>query len=252
MSDKELSALYGESYFHGNEYSDYTRDKEAIQRNFTNRLKILGQYTNNQHKKIFEIGCAYGFFLDIAQHKFHEASGVDISADAIKYATYSLNLNASVGNYLEMNIPPYDICCMWDTIEHLRDPNKFIEKISLEISQDGLLAITTGDIGSLNARFRGRKWRQIHPPTHLHYFCIATLEKLLNRFGFDVVHVCHPSNLINISTAMYITLVIQRNKEKLYRSFKRISGSLSNFCLPVNLGDIMYVIAQKKRIQGCS
>ena len=46
------------------------------------------------------------------------------------------------------------------------------------------LALTTGDIGSVNARLRGHKWRMIHPPTHLHYFSAETMKALLDRHGF--------------------------------------------------------------------
>jgi len=245
ISDEELAKLYGEDYFHGQEYNDYVRDKDAIQRNFTKRLNILDRFRNDSHNTLFEIGCAYGFFLDLAKHHFKKVSGADISADAVKYAVNTLGVHARTSNYLDMSIDPYDVCCMWDTIEHLREPDKFIAKISTEISQGGLLAITTGDAGSLNARVRGKKWRQIHPPTHLHYFSVPTLSKLLQREGFQIVHVSHPGNLISVDTALYIILVIQRKREKLYEFIKRLLGKLVNLYLPVNLGDIMYVIARK-------
>ena len=48
--------------------------------------------------------------------------------------------------------------------------------------------MTTGDIGSLMARWRGARWRQIHPPTHLHYFSKLTLAQLLERHGFTVAY----------------------------------------------------------------
>ena len=245
ISDDELAALYRQDYFHGQEYSDYIRDKAAIQRNFSKRLAVVDKLKNDLHKKLFEIGCAYGFFLDIAQKQFTKAIGADISADAVSYAVNSLGVSAEAGNYLEMDVEQYDVCCMWDTIEHVREPDKFIKKISTEMSRDGLLAITTGDIGSLNARIRGKKWRQIHPPTHLHYFSVATLSKLLERHGFTVVHVSHPGNLINVDTVLYITLVIQRRRKKLYKWLKRLLGRLGNLYIPINLGDIMYVIARK-------
>ena len=248
LSENEAEALYGKDYFHGQEYSDYTRDKVIIQKNFSKRVKTLFEYKQESHKRLFEIGCAYGFFLDLVKGEFESSKGVDISADAVNYAVNEVGVNAESGNYLNMDIEPYDVCCMWDTIEHVKEPERFIEKISSEISSNGLLAITTSDIASLNAKIRGKKWRQIHPPTHLHYFSVATLSRLLKRFGFSVIHVSHPGNLINIETALYIIFALKRGNTALYEKLLKIINKLR--FLPknilVNTFDFMYIIAKKE------
>ena len=48
-----------------------------------------------------------------------------------------------------------DVVCMWDTIEHLQHPHLYIERASANMNRGGVIAITTGDIGSLMARMRG-------------------------------------------------------------------------------------------------
>src|SRR5690554_6166516 len=71
ISTEELKKLYSIDYFHGNEYGDYLADKEIIQRNFRSRLNTLLKFIDNpSEKKLFEIGCAYGFFLDAARPYF--------------------------------------------------------------------------------------------------------------------------------------------------------------------------------------
>jgi len=248
LTEEEAETLYGKDYFHGQEYSDYTRDKNILQKNFSGRLKTLRKFLKDSHTDLLEIGCAYGFFLDLAGSSFKSVKGIDISADAAAYAANTLNVNAVSGNFLETEMKPYDICCMWDTIEHLCEPERFIEKISNEISPGGLLAVTTGDIGSLNAKMRGKNWRQIHPPTHLHYFSVKTLKKLLDRYGFKTVHTSHPGNLINVETALYTILCLKRDKKKLYEKvikiFRKIK--LAQLNIPVNFFDFMYIVAQKK------
>ncbi len=240
----ELEKLYGADYFHGEEYSDYTRDKALIQRNFERRLKTLQRFTSPAGQTLFELGCAYGFFLELAQKRFAHAFGMDISADATAYARQQVHVDATAGDYLDSDIPPYDVCCLWDTIEHLKEPERFLEKIGRELSPGGLLAITTGDLGSLNARLRGRKWRQIHLPTHLHYFSVKSLRKLLEAKGFEVVRVSHPGTLYSLDTLCYLMFVIRGKKEKLYAFLKKTG--LLKCHVYVNLGDLMYVIARKK------
>ena len=56
-------------------------------------------------------------------------SGIDIADDAVKYASEELSLEAYAGDYLAFQDKDvYDIICMWDTIEHLSAPDKYIEK----------------------------------------------------------------------------------------------------------------------------
>jgi len=245
---EEAEVLYGKDYFHGQEYSNYTHYKVILQKNFTHRLKTLGRFLQESQSNLLEIGCAYGFFLDLAKKLFKDVKGVDISADAIEYATNTFNVDTKAGNFLEIEASNYDVCCMWDTIEHLNEPDKFIEKISNEISQGGILAITTSDIGSLNAKLRGKSWRQIHPPTHLHYFSVKTLTKLLDRYGFKTIHISHPGNLVNVDTALYTILCLKRNKKELYERLIKVlqKVKLSQLNLPINFFDFMFVIARKE------
>ena len=184
--------IYNDDYFSGGEYHNYIADRDAIQANFKLRLKVLNKYINNNHHKLFEIGSAYGYFLDSAKHRFDLVSGIDITHEGCMFAQEQLGINVVEGDYLDYacEYKP-DVFCMWDTIEHLPEPDLFIAKISQDISTDGLLCITTGDIDSIVARIRGSKWRLIHPPTHIHYFSKKTITKLLNKYGFEIIHFEH-------------------------------------------------------------
>jgi len=243
LSEAELKTYYEADYFHGKEYDNYTRDIKIIQSNFKNRLKTLKRFITPSQQTLFEIGCAYGYFLDLAQKELFRASGIDISAVATTEARDRLSVNAISGNFLEIDIPPYDICCLWDTIEHLKYPDLFIKKIYKEMSTGGILALTTGDIGSLNARLRGRRWRQIHLPTHLHYFSIDTMKKFLISHGFEIIHVSHPGNVINLETICYMVFVLRNDWERIYFILKKTK--LLQLNIYINLLDTMYVIAKK-------
>src|SRR5205823_6020812 len=153
-------------------YKDYVAERPLIEKHFRIRLKQLLRFVPNAAgKRLFEIGCAYGFFLSVAREHFAAVEGIDISEDAAGYAATTLKLPVHIGDFADhefRNSP--DVLCLWDTIEHVKDPDLYLEKCSRHMRPGGVIAITTGDIGSPIARFRGRRWRQIHPPTHLHYF----------------------------------------------------------------------------------
>jgi SAM-dependent methyltransferase len=246
ISDDELAALYGEAYFKGEEYLDYIAEEPSLRVNFRRRLATLRTIAPDLSScDLLEIGCAYGFFLDEARAWVRSCSGIDISAKAVRYAVQDLGVDASRGDYLSLGLDRmFDIIAMWDTVEHLKYPNRFIEKAAQDLRPGGLLAITTGDIGSLAARLQGRHWRLIHPPTHLHYFSVPTISDLLHRNGFDVVHVSHPGNSRSLRAALYFITVLQMKRPKLYDAFR--SSRIFDWHLTVNVYDIMYVIARRK------
>lgn len=245
IPDDQLAALYGADYFHGTEYFDYVKEEDSLVLNFRERLPLLRKFVPDwKSSDLFEIGCAYGFFLKTVAREVRSASGIDISADAVAHAR-SLGLDARRGDYLTHDLGKrVDVITMWDTVEHLQRPDLFIKKAASDLKPGGVLAITTGDIGSLNARLRGRHWRMIHPPTHLHYFSVRTLGKLLDRAGFDLIHVSHPGVSRRINSILYIIVALQMNRPDLYAKLNRLP--FLEWPVTLNLFDIMYVLARRR------
>lgn len=245
VSDEQLCALYTHKYFAGEEYKDYLSERPLIERQFRSRLRQLLQVVPaSSTKRLFEIGCAYGFFLVIAKEHFASVEGIDISQDAIAHATTTLQLSAHAGDFADhVFTSPPDVVCLWDTIEHVKDPDLYLANCTRAMRPGGIVAITTGDIGSLLARFRGRRWRQIHPPTHLHYFSKATLTRLLAKHGFTVRFSGYDGVYRSADTIAYIILNIKHHYPKVYAALKR--GGLLNWNIYLNLYDIVYVIAEK-------
>lgn len=246
LSPKQLAELYSSKYFVGEEYRDYISERDIIKKNFAAKLlTVLKVIEQPREKKAFEIGSAYGFFLETAKGYFNSIKGIDISEDAVRFAKKNGN-DIVCQDFLSYPLETsYDAFFMWDTIEHLQSPDLYIKKIAQNIRPGGYVTITTGDIASLNARLRRSKWRQIHPPTHLHYFSKKTLTRLLEKNGFTVVHASHPGNYHSLDNIAYIVLVLKKNKTGLYRFIKktRLLKLFDN--LYVNFFDIMMVIAKK-------
>jgi len=246
VSDAELAVLYGEDYFHGNEYLDYVAEQESLRLNFRDRIATLRQVVPDLGARdLFEIGCAYGFFLDEVRGAVRSAAGIDISHDAVRYARDVLGVAARQGDYLALETrQKFGAIVMWDTVEHLKRPDLFLAKIREDLLPQGVLALTTGDIGSLNARLRGRRWRLIHPPTHLYYFSVKTMTELLHRHGFETVHVSHPGNSRNLRAVLHHVLVIRMRQRAWYEAVK--PWRIFDLRLTLNLRDIMFVIARRR------
>ena len=184
----DLDRLYDEQYFKGSEYPDYLGQQHALRRSMRRHLEQMARI-QQPAGALFEVGCAYGLFLDEARGRFDSVSGIDISGEPVAHARDVLKLDARKGDFLSEDFGGrrFDVICMWDTIEHLAKPDEFLARAASLLIPNGLLYLTTGDIGSWNARWRKEAWRQIHPPSHVNYFSRRTITTLLDRIGFDVV-----------------------------------------------------------------
>lgn len=247
LTDEELCDLYNEQFFTGAEFSDYTGDERHFRKNFQSRLRKLKKFCDpDRHRRLLEIGSAYGFFLDEARKEFESVQGIDITREGVRHARDELGLEVVQADFLahDYERQHFDVVCMWDTIEHLRAPHLYVEKIADHTAPGALLTITTADADSFNARLRGARWRMIHPPTHLHYFSRRTLALLLERCGFELIYNRYCGFYRSLGNVAYNILVLRQKRPRVYRALEKTGLTGLGFYL--NLYDIMYVIARRR------
>ena len=139
--------------------------------------------------KILDIGCDGGFFLRTMKENGWSVYGVELRKDFCRYAKETLDLDIFNG-MLEENILPdghFDIVTMWDTIEHLPDPSRTLSIVNRILKDHGLLAISTINVDSFNAKILRNKWRFYNPPSHTFFFSLQTLREMLEKEGFRIV-----------------------------------------------------------------
>jgi SAM-dependent methyltransferase len=237
-------AVYAESYFEGEEYADYRRDRKMLEANFRSLMRRVERWSRGG--RLFEIGCAYGFFLNLARRRW-DAQGIDVTEPGVRHAREELGLQARRGDFLEEPLPPesFDVFCLWDTLEHLARPDLYVEKISRSLKPGGFLFLTTGDIGSAVARRRGEKWRLIHPPTHLFYFDRPTVTRMLDRYGLEVVEIGSQGYTRSLDSMFRQLALRARGSTK---GLLEKLGRFRPFQVPItlDLGDIMFVGARRR------
>jgi SAM-dependent methyltransferase len=244
LSADEERALYDEGYFKGAEYLDYLADRGAHEANFRARVRQLSRWLPPQ-SRVFEIGCSYGLFLNLARKRW-QARGCDISTEPCDYAARELKLEVQCADFLDVPLGSGDVdaFCMWDTIEHLDRLEEYLDRIAQASNPGGLLALTTGDIGSWLARRQGPRWRQIHPPTHLWYFSVPTMRRMLARFGFDVVECRHVGIWRSIGAILHGLTSVGRPPSWPLRICRRLG--LDKWNVWLNTFDLMLVVARRR------
>ncbi len=236
--DLSLDTSYDESYFSGAEYANYLGHRSVHYLNFQRKWKILAPFLPPE-RKLFEVGCAYGFFIDMAQHKgVRDVYGIDVSPAAIDFAQRSFGHEFfSVAH--EHSAPPFipTILAAWDVWEHLPYPFEQLAFWSRSMPRGSIVALTTVDSGALLARLRKSAWRQIHPPTHVHYPTRGAIRRALHALGFEVCYL--KSFGVHRALETYLDAI------KLTR-LSRLLKSVSTLPIALNLGDTQLVIAVKQ------
>lgn len=186
----DLSVYYTEGYFTGDMtldgYMDYDEDKAATRDSYERLLDMLEQVCGGSlaGRTLFEVGCATGFFLELAAARGATVSGIDISSYAVTEAQQK-GLDAVVGTVEDIpDARQYDIVVMLDVIEHVRHPRADIQATHRLLRTAGIVVFITPDTGSLYARLLGKRWHAFVPPQHLFYFNKKNITTLLTQEGF--------------------------------------------------------------------
>jgi 2-polyprenyl-3-methyl-5-hydroxy-6-metoxy-1,4-benzoquinol methylase len=242
----DLSSIYGQSYFQGGQkdgYADYVASEKVIKQEFKRILtKLLSFKNNNADNKLLEIGCAYGFFLDLAKEHFN-CSGIEISTEAAENAKRKCeNIICGPANKENLSaIGEINYVVMLDVIEHLENPAETIENIAGQLSKGGILLLTTGNINSFYAKVSGKYWRLMTPPQHITFFSDITIKNLFAMYGFKILELSIPVKMVPVGLILF-----QLTRRFRIRLPKFILKGFSQICIPVNLFDTIRIVAVKE------
>lgn len=194
MPDAEaLQAFYTEDFFQGNRrptgYVDYLRDKEIHMHQFRVYWPLIRREFPTPGR-VLDIGCALGFFLDMARAEGWETVGIELSEFGAQWARDKLGLDVHTGSLLDVHLPKssFDVVTLWATIEHLADPINTLREAHRVLKPDGLILITTGEVEGILDKLSTGLCPWYEPPGHLYYFSTRTLRAMLQEAGFRTLH----------------------------------------------------------------
>lgn len=175
-----------------NDYFDYEIENE---KNFLD-LILLGlkdagfnpQEIAGKGKKILDIGCATGLFLSYMKKLGWETFGVEICKSAAEYGNTNRGLNIYTGTLDTAGYPDdyFDIIHFSHVIEHINNPNIFIEDIYRVLKPGGLIYCITPNINGLQAKLFKENWRSAIAD-HMILYSVKTLKHILKKHGFRVL-----------------------------------------------------------------
>lgn len=255
-TEEELAGIYTEAYYQNKDsihygYTDYRADRDNIVKTARKRLGKIEKLKDRGH--LLDVGCAFGFFLEVARERGWRVSGVEISEYAASYASRELHLDVANHNAESWTYPErsYDVITMWDLIEHLRDPAGTLRKLALALKDDGLLVLSTPDVDSLPAKVMKGRWLGWQLSNeHLYYFSNATLERMLNAAGLEVIKRTRVGKHVNLNLFIDRLTLYAKLVASMLRRLERVMPAPLSFY--VNPLDIICIYARVKTREDVS
>ena len=161
----------------------------------TGKLKAVMNFIIREPKKILDVGCASGWFLNKVSENCKDAKcyGVDAYRDAILYGKKQykfLQLKHADAHNLSYPSQTFDLVLCTEVLEHVSNPKLVLKEIKRVLTKNGI-AIIEMDSGSILfnliwywwTHMRNGVWKQ----AHLHLFNANKLEKLIKKSGFLII-----------------------------------------------------------------
>ncbi|MFA4890000.1 MAG: class I SAM-dependent methyltransferase, partial [Candidatus Omnitrophota bacterium] len=141
-------------------------------------------------KKILDIGCAMGLFLEAAQMRGWDPYGIEVSEYAANIAKDKFGSRVTIGKLEDTDFPPesFDVVTMFDVIEHMLLPVEPLQRILKILRPQGLLAISTINTESLSCKLMRLAWPHFKSE-HANYFSPFNIKLVLDRAGFRILEI---------------------------------------------------------------
>ncbi|OQA91402.1 MAG: Ubiquinone biosynthesis O-methyltransferase [Elusimicrobia bacterium ADurb.Bin231] len=138
--------------------------------------------------KILDVGCGCGNFLYKAQESGYQATGIDFDGRAVAFANGIGLKDVSCISFEEFRNKraneKFDSVVLFEFLEHVPDPNRFVAQIKDMLVQNGCLAVMVPNADRpLCFRFQ----QYDYPPQHFTRWTLKTLKTFLGMLGFNII-----------------------------------------------------------------
>tara|TARA_B100000029_G_scaffold492315_1_gene553443 strand:+ start:696 stop:1580 length:885 start_codon:yes stop_codon:yes gene_type:complete len=144
-----IKKQFGDKFIHGgyNENSDWFYERMFFSK--ISSLNFLNEFLNSRNfSSVLEIGCSTGLLPKFMMKNFPnlEYTGIDLSPQSLELAKQNFKPgNYISGDFLKMNIDDdYELIISLDVVDHVYDPDAFIEKIIFKTKKYGFIRAYRG------------------------------------------------------------------------------------------------------------
>lgn len=136
-------------------------------------------------KSILDFGCGKGGYLRMARNYANKVSGVELENEPRKQlVSEGIDVRSSIGEFNEK----FDFITMFHVIEHLIEPDEWLQEIKNHLSDGGELIIETPNADDiLLQQYDCDAFKDFtYWGCHVRLYTSKTLESLLTAAGFQI------------------------------------------------------------------
>lgn len=138
VSDIPTSNQIKNFYLKYSTFKKYSSSRFSFIRRYLDGLRhpyitIMRNTGGLEGMELLDVGCAYGEILQVARQQGANVHGLEIDEKAVSHLkTYGIPVYSEFPNSIQ-----FDIICAFQLLEHLEDPNEFLEKVCSNLKKDG-------------------------------------------------------------------------------------------------------------------
>lgn len=211
-------------------------------RNYTlsKKFNLVNKFA--QPKKLLDIGCATGMFLNVSKNRGVEVVGVEPDQQAREFAKTTFAIDVFDENSLsQFEDNTFDAITMWHVLEHVPNLNQRIEEIKRLVKPGAFIFIAVPNSASYDAELYQEHWAAYDVPRHLYHFTNATIQKLISKHQLKLI-----KKVPMVFDSFYVSMLsekYQSGKMNYVKAF--FNGCKSNRLAKkndVNFSSVIYVI----------
>ena len=197
-----IKAAYSEYYqFADNlELNDLADVRESSVSMFKKEVDHIIRY-DLKRSAVLDIGSGMGTFLYASKPYYKTVIGLDVSTQMAAFVEKKLGVKIFVGQFVDFSFPEkFSLIHMSHVLEHVPDPNHWLQKAKEMLETDGILVINVPNKFSLSSRLQwfftrlgvkrqfSGSWKDAsRTPDHLFEPTIKSMKYLLAKNKYQVL-----------------------------------------------------------------
>lgn len=164
-------------------------------------LNYLSSQTEQKNKIVLDIGCGYGYFLELAKERGWHVSGIEIVEDAIQVVRRKFgDQNIFYSTLEEANFSDncFDAITLWDVLVFVNDPYKVLRECHRILRTGGVIGFRVRNVTFQKLAYiiyfiqkRIGSKLGIKNPSVFHPYCFSpnSIHHLLSRLEFKNIKI---------------------------------------------------------------
>ncbi len=139
--------------------------------------------------RLLDVGTSIGLFLRLALDRGWDALGNEFGerARAVAREQFGVDVTDAPLDALDVEPESFDVVTLNSVLEHVNEPRQMLVQVRALLKAGGALFVIVPNVESLACRVLHERAATFDGRNHLIYFSPATLGRMLEREGFDVV-----------------------------------------------------------------